>query len=136
MTPEHPQETLRGSSGAEVAKEEEAILIDTLMMIEYFKTHLKAQENYWSLLLDKAECALLLVLGYDEDHDEALEPFYKTLLSSILHVHFSVSLKYPSIYQEESGESSATSMFETCLVHVCNAPIETDDKKQRIVNKG
>ncbi|KAM0445190.1 hypothetical protein ACHAO4_009895 [Trichoderma viride] len=133
-TAEHLQETLRGSSGAEVAKEEEAALIDTLMMVEYFKTHLKAQEDYWSLLMDKAERALLLALGYGEDQDEALEPFYKTLLSSIIHVHFSESLKYASVYQEESRKGSDSFTFETCLV--CNALVETDSKKQPIIDKG
>ncbi|KAM0518927.1 hypothetical protein ACHAPE_003917 [Trichoderma viride] len=133
MTAEHLQETLRGSSGAKVAQEE-AVLIDTLMMIEYFKTHLVAQEDYWSLLMDKAERALLLALGYDEDQDEALESLYKTLSSSILHVHFSESLKRASVYQEEADKSLDTWPFETCLV--CSTPIETDDKKKPIVNKG
>lgn len=134
MTVEHLQTTLRDSSGAKVAKEEEAVLIDTLMMMQYFKTHLAAEQDYWSLLMDKAERALLLALGYDEDQDEALEPLYETLLSAILHVHFPESLKHASVYQEEDDKSPDSSKVETCLV--CNIPIETDCEKQPIINKG
>lgn len=134
VTAEHLQETLRGSSGAKVAEEEEAVLIDTLMMIQYFKTHLATEEDYWSLLMDKAERALLLALGYDEDQNEALESLYKMLSSSILHVHFSESLKRASVYHEETDKSLVASLFETCLV--CSSPIETDDKKRPIINKG
>ncbi|KAM0476154.1 hypothetical protein ACHAPX_006571 [Trichoderma viride] len=133
MTAEHLQETLRGSSGAKVA-EEAAVLTDNLMMIEYFKTHLATQEDYWSLLIGKAERAVLLALGYEEDQDEALESLYKILLSSIHHVHFSESLKRASVCQEEADTNLATSPLETCLV--CGTPIETDDKKKPIINKG
>ncbi|UKZ61226.1 uncharacterized protein TrAtP1_002494 [Trichoderma atroviride] len=133
-TAKHLQKALRDSSGANVAEETAAVLIDTLMMIEYFKTHLANEEDYWNLIIDKAERALLLALGYGENRDEALEPFYKTLLSSILHVHFPESLKHASVYQEEADRSLAASAFGTCLV--CNMPIETDAKEQLIINKG
>lgn len=134
MTFEHLQKALRNSLGAKVAEDETTVFIDTLMMIQYFKTHLAAEEAYWSLIMDKAERVLLLALGYGGDQEEALEPLYKTLVSAILHVHFSESLKHASVYQEEADKSYAASAFETCLV--CDTSIEADDKKQPIINKG
>ncbi|KAL7966773.1 hypothetical protein HDV63DRAFT_159816 [Trichoderma sp. SZMC 28014] len=134
MTFEQLQKALRNSMVAKVAEDEATVFIDTLMMIQYFKTHLAADEVYWSLIMDKAERVLLLALGYSEDQEEALEPLHKTLLSAMLHVHFSESLKHASVYQEETDKSHASLAFETCLV--CDTPLEADDKKQPIINKG
>lgn len=127
-------ETLRNSLGAvKVAKEERTVLINTLIIIQYFKIYLATQEDYRSLIINKAKRALLLALAYNKDQDEALEPLYKSLLSSILHVHFSESLKHASISQEKADKSPATAAFKTCLV--CNAPIKRDGKRQPIINK-
>lgn len=122
-TVEHLYETLRNSSRMAQAPEEEvAALVDTLMMIQYFRTHLIDEEDYWSLLMDKVERTLLLAL--DKDQKDALEPLYTMLLSSILHVHFSQSLKHASVHQEETRKIPDPSVLKTCLV--CNTDIETD----------
>ncbi|UKZ56274.1 hypothetical protein TrVGV298_010108 [Trichoderma virens] len=79
-TVERLQETLRNlSDAAKVAKQDVAVLTDTLMMIQYCKTHLATQEDYWSLVIGKAERAVLLALGYDQDREEALEPWNSEL---------------------------------------------------------
>ncbi|KAK6447191.1 hypothetical protein FP744_10003441 [Trichoderma asperellum] len=124
-TVERLYETLRNSSRmAHVSEEEVAALVDTLMMIQYFRTHQSDKEDYWSLLMDKAERTLLLALEYDKDQKDALEPLYTMLLSSILHVHFPQSLKHASVHQEETRKIPDPSVLQTCLV--CNTDIETD----------
>lgn len=133
-TVERLHETLRSSSRmTQVSEEEAAVSTDTLMMIQYFRTHLADQEDFWGLLIDKAERALLLCLGYDEDQEDELEPIYNILLSSILHVHFPQSLKHASVHQDEARKTLDPSILKTCLA--CNEHIEVGFEGQIVSNR-
>jgi hypothetical protein len=133
-TAERLRKTLHNSSAAaQMTEEEAAAIIDTLMMIQYFKTHLATQQDYWDLLIGKAERALQLALGYDEHLEEALESMYEKLFSAIFHVHFAESLKHASVCRADTGESPDSSRLKTCLI--CNTLIETDRERQLATNK-
>lgn len=54
------------------------------MMIQYFRARLAAEEDVWFLLMDNAERAVLLALGFDEEEEEALPPLYEMLGPCIL----------------------------------------------------
>ncbi|KAI5921786.1 hypothetical protein F4810DRAFT_323053 [Camillea tinctor] len=69
------------------------VLTDTLFMIVYFRTHQAAEENAWSLIMDKAEDAVFAGLGLDENTEEQLAPLYSLLELSMEHAHFEQAFK-------------------------------------------
>ncbi|KAF1948500.1 hypothetical protein CC80DRAFT_431440 [Byssothecium circinans] len=69
------------------------ILVDTLLMIVYFRTHLATEESTWDLIMDKAEATALSGLGLDEDTEERLAPVYELRLLSAEHAHFERAVK-------------------------------------------
>ncbi|KAI4599475.1 hypothetical protein KJ359_001917 [Pestalotiopsis sp. 9143b] len=104
-----------------------AILADTLMMIQYFKTHLAVEEDTWNLIVGKAEHSILLALGYEEDQEAMLEPRYEMLLSAIFHAHLPEAMKHAAIEKGETNESVDSLSIETCLM--CDTLIEATTGK-------
>ncbi|ETS83529.1 hypothetical protein PFICI_05405 [Pestalotiopsis fici W106-1] len=110
-----------------VKSEEHPVLIDTLLMIQYFKTHLADQEDYWNLVIGKAERTVLLALGLDENQEEPLEPLYDMLSSAISHAHFLEAVKDSSVSKILTETPSASPTPGTCLV--CDMPIDKNDEE-------
>jgi len=60
---------------------------ETLMLVQYFKTHLAKEEETWEMMIDKAEYAVRQLLGVDDD-ENALKGLQSILEKSIMHAHF------------------------------------------------
>ncbi|KAJ4409978.1 hypothetical protein N0V82_009346 [Gnomoniopsis sp. IMI 355080] len=97
---------------------QKVVLIDTLMMIVYFGTHLAVEEDYWYLIMDKAEVSVLLALGLDgnPEADMELEPVLARLKLSIEHIHFQRALKDCQVERSKQSEASAEGAAETCPI--------------------
>jgi hypothetical protein len=62
-------------------------LMDTLMMVECYKTHLAQEEDIWDLMMERAWDAMIAVLGLS-DREEALEELASLARASMMHSHF------------------------------------------------
>jgi hypothetical protein len=62
-------------------------ILDTLMMIECYKTHLAQEEDIWDMFIDKAWDAMLEALELSED-DLELQELQEILRSSTMHAHY------------------------------------------------
>ncbi|PYH85191.1 hypothetical protein BO82DRAFT_200504 [Aspergillus uvarum CBS 121591] len=58
------------------------------MMIQYFRTHMRPEEDIWGLMISRARSALLITLGLSDENEDQLEPIYKMLKLSTMHQHF------------------------------------------------
>ncbi|KAF5246352.1 hypothetical protein FANTH_6867 [Fusarium anthophilum] len=64
-----------------------ARLLDTLMMIECYKTHRAQEEDAWDLIMERAWDAVISVLGLS-DEEETLEELVGQLSGAMMHAHF------------------------------------------------
>ncbi|KAF5606590.1 uncharacterized protein FSUBG_5989 [Fusarium subglutinans] len=64
-----------------------ARLLDTLMMIECYKTHLAQEEDTWDLMMERAWDAVISVLGLS-DEEETLEELAGQLRGAMMHAHY------------------------------------------------
>ncbi|OTB00055.1 hypothetical protein M426DRAFT_324552 [Hypoxylon sp. CI-4A] len=92
------------------------ILVDTLMMIVYFRTHLAAEEDTWNLGIKKVENAVLAKLGLDDGTQEQLKPIYSLLQLCLEHVHFEQALKEAWVGRRNTlaSDGELVSVAKTC----------------------
>ncbi|SCO40195.1 related to Vault poly [Fusarium fujikuroi] len=64
-----------------------ARLLDTLMMIECYKTHRAQEEDTWDLMMERAWDAVISVLGLS-DEEETLEELAGRLRGAMMHAHY------------------------------------------------
>ncbi|CVK87263.1 related to Vault poly [Fusarium proliferatum] len=64
-----------------------ARLLDTLMMIESYKTHRAQEEDTWDLMMERAWDAVISVLGLS-DEEETLEELAGRLRGAMMHAHY------------------------------------------------
>ncbi|KAL7766715.1 hypothetical protein ACKLNR_004631 [Fusarium oxysporum f. sp. zingiberi] len=64
-----------------------ARLLDTLMMIECYKTHRAQDEDIWDLMMERAWDAVVSVLGLSYE-EEALEELAGQLRGAMMHAHY------------------------------------------------
>lgn len=112
------------SNMAQDTGEDYTILADTLMMIQYFKTHLLFEGDYWNPVIGDAGRTVLVALGYDQSDEESLEKLYEMLRSAILHAHFLEALKHAAVEQDYMERFMVPLYLKTCSM--CDAPIETE----------
>lgn len=101
-----------------------AILADTLMMLQYLRTHSATEEDSWAQLEDEAERAVVKMLGYEEGREDKLEPLYEILRLSMEHVHFDHALKFSCVGRKGQDESQAERVAMTCLV--CTKAVDVE----------
>lgn len=117
QTVERLRETLRDLPSLSRCDEEDLIiLIDTLMMIQYFKTHQTNQEEFWGLMVGKAERTVQHSMEYKKHHEAALKPLYEMLLSSMSHAHLLEALKHGSVERGDTEKSMESASLKTCLI--------------------
>lgn len=68
-----------------MSSEKRQNLVDTLMIISYFETHLALQKDLWALMVTKARIAVLKSLHFPNIGDE--DRMNETLKLSAMHVH-------------------------------------------------
>ncbi|KAF5705771.1 hypothetical protein FMUND_11939 [Fusarium mundagurra] len=64
-----------------------ARLLDTLMMIEFYKTHQAQEEDTWDLMMERAWDAVISALGLS-DEEEALEELAGEMRGAMMHAHY------------------------------------------------
>ncbi|PNP78032.1 hypothetical protein FNYG_08758 [Fusarium nygamai] len=64
-----------------------AKILDTLMMIEYYKTHRAQEEDTWDLMMERAWDAVISALGLS-DEEERLEELAGQLRGAMMHAHY------------------------------------------------
>ncbi|KAF5653307.1 hypothetical protein F25303_2479 [Fusarium sp. NRRL 25303] len=64
-----------------------ARLLDTLMMIECYKTHRAQEEDTWDLMMERAWDAVISVLGLS-DEEETLEELVGQFKGAMMHAHY------------------------------------------------
>jgi len=84
----------RYPAAKELSGEERRALVDTLMVVQHFKTHMATERDFWGLMMDKAEYAVQHVLQL-WDADE-LDHLYGMLKSSIMHAHYLLFIQWPA----------------------------------------
>ncbi|KAJ9160800.1 von Willebrand domain-containing protein [Coniochaeta hoffmannii] len=91
------------------------VLVDTMMIMSYFETHLAAERDSWDLLMGKAERAVLALLGFGEDDDVVLAPLAEMLARSIAHTHFNEAVYSASVERRGTdGEAEIGAKVKTC----------------------
>ncbi|KAI1017049.1 hypothetical protein LB504_007071 [Fusarium proliferatum] len=79
-----------------------ARLLDTLMMIECYKTHRAQEEDTWDLMMERAWDAVISVLGLS-DGEETLEELAGQLRGAMMHAHYVAAT---GVKDSEKDESS------------------------------
>ncbi|RDA92679.1 hypothetical protein CP533_3729 [Ophiocordyceps camponoti-saundersi (nom. inval.)] len=92
------------------------MLVDTIMMISYFTTHLAAEEDAWCLLMDNAERAVLLSLGFEEDQEDKLKSAYDLLRITMAHTHFTEAIKTSSTERTNKQDTVLEIASKSCPV--------------------
>ncbi|RBR12074.1 hypothetical protein FVER53590_04428 [Fusarium verticillioides] len=81
-------ELLSNSSTPEEERDDvSARILDTLMMIECYKTHRAQEEDTWDLMMERAWDAVISALGL-ADEEETLEELAGQLRGAMLHAHY------------------------------------------------
>ncbi|KAF5542941.1 hypothetical protein FNAPI_9829 [Fusarium napiforme] len=95
---------LLGSSSAQDQEDEDmpARLLDTLMMVECYKTHCAQEEDTWDLLMERAWSAVISILGLSEK-EEALEELASQLRSAMMHAHYVAATGVKNSEMDESS---------------------------------
>ncbi|RCI08796.1 hypothetical protein L249_4653 [Ophiocordyceps polyrhachis-furcata BCC 54312] len=94
------------------------VLVDTIMMMAYFQTHLAAEEDAWCLMMDNAERAVLLSLGFEEDQEDKLTGIYEVLRQAVAHTHFVQALKTSSTERTTQEDTTLEANIKSCPI--CN----------------
>ncbi|KAF4501642.1 Vault poly [Fusarium agapanthi] len=89
-----------------------ARLLDTLLMIECYKTHRAQEEDAWDLMMERAWDAVISVLGLG-DEEEALEELAGQLRTAMMHAHYVAAT---GVKDSEKDESSV----DTVRCPVCD----------------
>lgn len=87
------------------AQERDAIsarLLDTLMMIECYKTHRAQEEDTWDLMMERAWDAVISVLGLS-DEEETLEELAGQLRGAMMHAHYVAATGVKDSDKDESS---------------------------------
>ncbi|KLO81485.1 Vault poly [Fusarium fujikuroi] len=82
-----------------------ARLLDTLMMIECYKTHRAQEEDTWDLMMERAWDAVISVLGLS-DEEEALEELAGQLRRAMMHAHYVVATGVKDSEKDENNEGT------------------------------
>ncbi|KAJ9426141.1 hypothetical protein QL093DRAFT_2178696 [Fusarium oxysporum] len=81
-------ELLHNSTTPEQERDDiSARVLDTLMMIECYKTHRSQEEDTWDLMMERAWDAVISVLGLS-DEEEELEELVGHLRGAMMHAHY------------------------------------------------
>ncbi|KAF5587515.1 hypothetical protein FPANT_6860 [Fusarium pseudoanthophilum] len=81
-------ELLSNSSTPEEERDDvSARLLDTLMMIECYRTHRAQEEDTWDLMMERAWDAVISALGL-ADEEERLEELASQLRGAMMHAHY------------------------------------------------
>ncbi|KAJ4035006.1 hypothetical protein NW756_007006 [Fusarium oxysporum] len=81
-------ELLHNSTTLEQERDDiSARVLDTLMMIECYKTHRAQEEDTWDLMMERAWDAVISVLGLS-DEEEELEELAVQLRGAMMHAHY------------------------------------------------
>ncbi|RKL39318.1 hypothetical protein BFJ72_g6790 [Fusarium proliferatum] len=107
-------ELLRNSSTA--AEESDDIfsrLLDTLMMIECYKTHRAQEEDTWDLMMERAWDAVISVLGLSEE-EEALDQLAGQLRGAMMHAHYVAATGVKD--SEKDEDTTGTTRCSACDV--------------------
>ncbi|EXM34289.1 hypothetical protein V3481_002413 [Fusarium oxysporum f. sp. vasinfectum] len=81
-------ELLHNSTTLEQERDDiSARVLDTLMMIECYKTHRAQEEDTWDLMMERAWDAVISVLGLS-DEEEELEELAGQLRGAMMHAHY------------------------------------------------
>ncbi|KAF5982518.1 hypothetical protein FBULB1_4277 [Fusarium bulbicola] len=88
-------------------------LLDTLMMIECYKTHRAREEDTWDLMMERAWDAVISILGLSED-EAVLEELASQLRAAMMHAHYVAAT---GVKDSEKDESSV----DTVRCPVCDA---------------
>ncbi|KAI6774850.1 hypothetical protein HG530_001608 [Fusarium avenaceum] len=81
-------------------------MLDTLMMIECYKTHLAQEEDIWDMFIDKAWDAVLEALQLSED-DQELQELQGILRSSMMHAHYMAATGIKESQKDKEGADLA-----------------------------
>ncbi|SCV58186.1 related to Vault poly [Fusarium fujikuroi] len=91
------------STAAEESDDIFARLLDTLMMIECYKTHRAQEEDTWDLMMERAWDAVISVLGLSEE-EEALDQLAGQLRGAMMHAHY---IAATGVKESEKDEDTA-----------------------------
>ncbi|RAO73559.1 uncharacterized protein BHQ10_009571 [Talaromyces amestolkiae] len=94
------------------------VLVDTMMIIQHFHTHMAPEEDSWGLIMDKAEYAVNTALRFSEEEEEKLIPMTHILRGSIVHKHFMTAMKRKGtdMAQRANGENPFKKVAKRCPV--------------------
>ncbi|EXM07361.1 hypothetical protein NOF04DRAFT_15671 [Fusarium oxysporum II5] len=107
-------ELLHNSSIPEQERDDiSARLLDTLMMIECYKTHRAQEEDTWDLMMERAWDAVISVLGLS-DEEEELEELAGQLRGAMMHAHYIAATGVTG--SETDGHTVNTVRCPTCNV--------------------
>ncbi|KAF4435107.1 Vault poly [Fusarium acutatum] len=107
-------ELLHSSTTPEEERDDtSARLLDTLMMIECYKTHRAQEEDTWDLMMERAWDAVISVLGLS-DEEETLEELVGQLRGAMIHAHYVVATGVKG--SEKDGSSVGTVKCPACEV--------------------
>ncbi|OBS29438.1 hypothetical protein FPOA_03374 [Fusarium poae] len=86
----------------------EAVVIDTIMTILCYQTHLALEEDLWDLMMERARDAVTETIG-----QEILETIEEFLTASMMHKHYTVVVEGNG---SEGGQSTGTATCPVCNV--------------------
>ncbi|CVK87680.1 related to Vault poly [Fusarium mangiferae] len=82
-----------------------ARLLDTLMMVECYKTHCAQEEDIWDLMMERAWDAVISVLGLS-DEEETLEEVAGQLRGAMMHTHYVAATGVKDSENDENNEGT------------------------------
>ncbi|KAF5700235.1 hypothetical protein FGLOB1_10902 [Fusarium globosum] len=107
-------ELLHNSTAPEQERDSiSARLLDTLMMIESYKTHRAQEEDTWDLMMERAWDAVISVLGLS-DEEETLEELAGRLRGAMMHAHYVAATGVKD--SEKDEDTAGTTRCPACDV--------------------
>ncbi|KAI1067546.1 hypothetical protein LB506_003940 [Fusarium annulatum] len=88
-------------------------VLDTLMMIECYKTHRAQEEDIWDLMMERAWDAVISVLGLS-DEEEILEELASQLRGAMMHAHYVAATGFKD--EEKDEDTTGTTRCPACDV--------------------
>ncbi|OOF98740.1 hypothetical protein ASPCADRAFT_127342 [Aspergillus carbonarius ITEM 5010] len=105
-------------------------MIDTIMMIQYFRTHKANEEDVWGLMMSRAESALLATLKLSDEEEDRLDPLYEMLRVSIMHRHWEIlQLRQPMHLVDDP----IAKIDSGIRCHACDGVFTSDAKVDSLV---